>query len=90
MLHHTSLAQVQLMLPLNDFQLVLVDILRANGGWMTPDEIARVLGNDHLSQYALRTLDWLEDMEFVNKEYADGDARYHHGESTTEREQGRV
>lgn len=78
------------MLALNNLQLVLVDVLKANGGWMTPDEIARMLGNDHLSEYALRTLDWLEDMELLVKDFSDGDARYRHSESTAEQAQGRV
>ena len=78
------------MLALNDFQLVLVDILKANGGWMTSDEMARVLGNDHLSEHAMRTLDWLEDMEFVVKDFADGDAHFRHNELETQREQGHV
>jgi hypothetical protein len=78
------------MLALNDFQLVLVDILKANGGWMTSDELARVLGSDHLSEHAMRTLDWLDDMEFVVKEFVDGKARYHHSQSEAEWELGRV
>ncbi|MBI5667617.1 MAG: hypothetical protein HZC41_06380 [Chloroflexi bacterium] len=56
---------------LTDRQQKLLDLLKANGGWMRQQDLARALGKDRLSLEDATALDRLADHGLVIMEIAD-------------------
>ncbi len=81
---------------LNERQTLLINILKDDGGWMTQNNIAHLLGSDILPPEDIMELDRLGDLGLLVKEIVDKavesgeDVRYRYSQPKVERGKDRA